>query len=197
VKKKAFLWKILLLLVLSGVTAPATPYENVAAAYQEVASNDTAKPNDEPREAPVASDALRYDESSVDNSPLFTKDEKISIFVSVSCENDMALEAAMRVVAHDRLRTVKNIKIAGSIDEASVLLSFAGFRSQPVSGDSRGQIIYSFAYGVPDLELVDNDAVSLPRYIYHEAILTNANGLASSIDENIQKANDNFIKRLR
>jgi hypothetical protein len=126
--------------------------------------------------------------------PLFEEvDDRISVFVSVSCE-DPALETAIRVVAQDRLRSIGHINIVESMEEAAVLLSFSAFRARL---DEREQIIYSFAFGAPDTEIVDGEPVSLPRYIYHEAAAARPDELASSIDEKVRMADSNFIRLLR
>jgi hypothetical protein len=121
------------------------------------------------------------------------KDNRISVFVSVSCD-DPALETAIRVVAQDRLRSIGHINIVESMEDAAVLLSFSAFRAK---SEEREQIIYSFAFGAPDTDIVDDEPVSLPRYIYHEAAAARPDELASSIDEKVRMADANFIRLLQ
>ncbi|MDR1516353.1 MAG: hypothetical protein LBS45_11725 [Synergistaceae bacterium] len=126
---------------------------------------------------------------------LFLEDERggISVYIAAACD-DPALEAAIRVIAQDRLRTLDHVTVVESMDEAAVLLSFFAFRTRV---EEKDQIVYSFAYGAPDTEFVDGAPVSLPRYIYHDAALTRPDELASSINGNIAAADADFIRRLR
>jgi hypothetical protein len=128
--------------------------------------------------------------------PLFRDSDKISVFVAVSCEDELALETAIRVVASDRLHSMNNVEVAGSIEEASVLLSFEAFRLRK-EGELRDMIVYSFAYGTPDTEYINDEPVSLPRYLYHQAVVARGDELAARIYENIKTADENFIRLIR
>jgi hypothetical protein len=127
-------------------------------------------------------------------TPLFQESgEEISIYIIVFCD-DPALEAATRVIAQDKLRSLEHVTIAGSMEESAVLLSFSAFRTRV---EEKEQIVYSFAYGTPDTEFVDGEPVALPRYIYHEPVITRPDELASCINGNILSADSNFIRHLR
>jgi hypothetical protein len=132
---------------------------------------------DEPRKAPLFQDTS----------------DAISIYVMVACE-DPALEAAIRVIAQDKIRSLEHAGIAGSMEESAVLLSFSAFRARIEENE---QIVYSFAYGTPDTEFVDDVPVSLPRYIYHESVMTRPDDLASCINGNIAAVDSDFIRHLR
>jgi hypothetical protein len=128
-------------------------------------------------------------------APIFQESERDGIAIYImTTSDDPALEAAIRVIAQDKLRVLEHVATVESIDEASVLLSFSAFRTRV---EEREQIVYSFAYGAPDMEIVDGTPVSLPRYIYHEAVLTRPDELASSINGNIIAVDSNFIRHLR
>jgi hypothetical protein len=128
-------------------------------------------------------------------APLFQENvgDAISVYVLAVCD-DPALEAAIKVIAQDKLRTLDHVAVVESMEEASVLLSFSAYRARV---GERDHIVYSFAYGAPDTEFVDGTPVSLPRYIYHEAAFTRPDDLASSINANIAAADSDFIRRLR
>jgi hypothetical protein len=117
----------------------------------------------------------------------------MSISIQTVCD-DPALEAAIRVIVQDKLRSMEHFAVVESMEEASVLFSFSAYRARV---EGKDHIVYSFAYGAPDTEYVDGTPVSLPRYIYHEATLTRPDELASSINSNIAAADANFLRRLR
>jgi hypothetical protein len=141
-----------------------------------------------------ASQAISPDRSATAKR-LFKGNDKIAVFVEVTCD-DPALEAAIRVIAQDRLRSVEYVEIVESMNDASVLLSFTAFRSR-AGNESRELVIYSFAYGPPDTEIVDGEVVSLPRYLYHEAVASRSDELATAIDENVRTVDADFIRLLR
>jgi hypothetical protein len=119
--------------------------------------------------------------------------DAISIYIMAACD-DLALEAAIRVIAQDKLRSIEHVAVAESMEESAVLLSFSAFRTRV---EEREQIVYSFAYGTPDTEFVDGVPVTLPRYIYHEAVITRPDELASRINGNITAVDSDFVRYLR
>ncbi|MDR0649206.1 MAG: hypothetical protein LBF92_07700 [Synergistaceae bacterium] len=127
-------------------------------------------------------------------APLFQGNDgdTVSVYVLAVCD-DLALEAAIRVIAQDKLRSIGHVAVVESMEESSVLLSFSAYR---VRAGERDHIVYSFAYGTPDTEFVDGTPVSLPMYISHEAAITRPDELASSISASIAAADANFIRRL-
>jgi hypothetical protein len=148
----------------------------------------------QPVDAPGSGDSVAVSADVTRKAPLFQESDgdPISVYVLAVCD-DPALEAAIRVIAQDKLRSMGHAAVAESMEESSVLLSFAAYRARV---GERDHIVYSFAYGAPDTEFVDDTPVSLPRYIYHEAVLTRPDELASSINANIAAADSDFIRRL-
>ena len=121
----------------------------------------------------------------------------IPVYISVFCDGDETLEATIKVVAENRLQSLSGVRLAESLDDASIILSFMG-RRQTLSGDVPQEIVaYSFAYGTAELEFVGDELVSLPRYIYHECTLSEKQHLAANIGTSIQYADSQFIEILK
>lgn len=121
----------------------------------------------------------------------------IPVYVSVFCKEDETLEATIKVVAENRLQSISGIRLAESLDDASVILSFAGQRKSLPGEPLQEVVAYSFACGTAELEFVGDELVSLPRYIYHECVLASKHDLSSHIAASIQYADSSFIDALK
>lgn len=122
--------------------------------------------------------------------------EKISVFVSVVCEHDAELEKTIRTAVEDRLRLLGGFTQTDTMEDASVLFSFVGFRVVS-KGEALDRIVYSFAYGMPDLAFVDSKLIAIPRYLYHEPVMITEDKLGGKIGGNVEAANRDFMEPLR
>lgn len=167
------------------------------AAGTELQSGDLAPPlpaDPPPESAPQA-------ESPFSDERLEGEDTEtlgsVGVFVSAFCGGDETLAAAIKLVAEGKLRPLKGVRIVESMNEAGIILSFSGFRVPASDDQAPERIVYSFAFGTPDFEFVDDEFVSLPRYIYHEAVYSTKNELSTAVGANVQTVDEELLSLIR
>ena len=126
-----------------------------------------------------------------------TGHEKIRICVLSVCEEDPAMEAAIKRAAETSLLKLKGVAVSEFLEDSSVMVSFVAFKERDSQGMQTGRIVYSFAYGTPDLDYVEGALVALPRYLHHEPILATRETLEKKITANIEEADRDLFKFLR
>lgn len=123
--------------------------------------------------------------------------EEIGICVLSVCEDDLALEAAVKLAAVTELLKLDGVTLSDDMESSSVIISFVSFKERDSQGMQTGRILYSFAYGTPDIEDSDGVLIALPRYLHHEPILATRETLEMNIADNIRKADVDFFQFLR
>ncbi len=126
-----------------------------------------------------------------------TGQEKIRICVLSVCEEDPALESAIKRAAEAALLKLKGVAVSDILEESSVLVSFVAFKERDEHGMQTGRIVYSFAYGTPDLDYAEGVLIALPRYLNHEPVLATRETLERKIVANIEEADRDFFRFLR
>jgi len=122
---------------------------------------------------------------------------KIQVCVLSVCEEDPATEAFIRVAAESALLKLRGVVITDELEESSVMVSFVALKERDAKGMQTGRVIYSFAYGTPDVDFSDGEVVALPRYLYHEAVLAPPGSLEEKVTANINNADRDFFQFLR
>lgn len=117
--------------------------------------------------------------------------------VTAYCEDDAALESAIKSIAEGCLLRLGGVSVSDVLEESSVMVSFVAFRERNSAGMLTGRIVYSFAYGAPDIAEAENVPVALPRYLYHQPELATRETLEGKIEADINTADRDFFRFLR
>ena len=107
------------------------------------------------------------------------------------------METAVKRAAEVALLKLKGVAVSEFLEDSSVMVSFVAFKERDSQGMQTGRIVYSFAYGTPDLDYVDGTLIALPRYLHHEPILATRETLEKKIAANIEEADRDLFKFLR
>lgn len=123
--------------------------------------------------------------------------EMVGVCVLSVCEEDLALEAAVKRAAEAELLKLDGVFVSDYLEDSSVIVSFVAFKERDSHGMQTGRIVYSFAYGTPDLDSSEGVTIALPRYLHHEPTLATRETLEGEIAANIENADRDFFKFLR
>lgn len=139
---------------------------------------------------PIESEALEKEKDEMESG-------RVAVSLSVICEENAALEFMFRETAEEKLRALQGVSIADSPESASIMLSFVVFATGVEDLSLPSRVVYSFAYGMPELTFIEDELISLPRFIYHEPVISTVYLLERSIEQNIREADEYFIGILR
>lgn len=123
--------------------------------------------------------------------------DKLRVCILSVCEEDPTMEASIREMAETAILRLKGVRVSDFLEDSSVMLSFVAFKERDSRGMQTGRIVYSFAYGTPDLDFSDGILIALPRYLHHEAVLATRETLEKKIGSNIEEADRDFFRFLR
>ena len=145
----------------------------------------------------IAADEAAPEPLSADKEPFRERRDDVVVYLSVTCENDAAMEKTFRKIAEAKLKTLKGVAVGNSAESATILLSFVVLVPGEENPSLPARVVYSFAYGMPELSFIEDELIFLPRFIYHEPVVSTSYLLERSIGENIEMADETFIGILR
>ena len=87
------------------------------------------------------------------------------------------------------IKRIQHVSLATSAEVASVVVSFS-FKTLPFDSNV---VVYSFAYGINELESLGNieeenrDDISIPRFIFHDVRWCKVEDIETSVHKDIQQ----------
>ena len=112
--------------------------------------------------------------------------EEILVYVQVSGESAPISKKFTSSIKQE-LQRIKRVSVAPSAEVASVVVSFS-YKTLPSDSDV---VIYSFAYGINeleslgDLEVENGGVISIPRFVFHDVRWCKIKDIESSVSKDI------------
>lgn len=112
--------------------------------------------------------------------------DDILVYAHVSGEN-LPISKKFIFSIKQELKRIQHVSVATSAEVASVLVSFS-FKTLPFDNNV---VIYSFAYGINELESLGNigeengDVISIPRFVFHDVRYCKVEDIETSVNKDI------------
>ncbi len=128
--------------------------------------------------------------------PSAAAEERLSVFFDVTGDTQETEQLILKNASAE-LKALHHVQQVSQADLASVVVSFIARTPLPSSDKQRELVVYSFAYGINEINTESNPPVSIPRFITHDVRWCSLDQLAANIRGNIREADQELFSLIQ
>ena len=123
-------------------------------------------------------------------------EERLTVFLEVTGDTKETEQLIFKNASAE-LKALHHVQQVPKADLASVIVSFIARTPLPSPEKQRELVVYSFAYGINEINTESNPTISIPRFITHDVRWCSLDQLAANIRGNIREVDQELFSLIQ